>query len=85
MSSTKVEVTPEVRKLRAQMARSLWDVDMKDTEFSDRKARNAKYAEDRGAYRKRAANLLRRLAKRGVTKIPAPTKDAAIEGADTEE
>lgn len=74
MSGTEKKPTPEVKRLRSQMARSLWDVDMKGTEFPDRKARNEKFVEDRAAYRKRAAVLLRHLAKRGVTMSPAPAK-----------
>ncbi len=82
MPDTKTKPTPEQKKLRTKLARTLWDVDVKDTDFPDMKARNEEFAEVRGAYRKRAAMVLRRLEKRGVTMILDP--NAGADG-DTDE
>ena len=65
-------------KLRNLMAKVMWDVDNKATEFADMKTRQEKFAEVRDEYRKRAVAVVRQLKRRGV-EITPPASDSADE------
>lgn len=77
MSETKdTAIKQEHVQLRNQVARVMWDVDVKGVEFQGISDRNEKYSEVREDYQRRAAAIVRQLKKRGVEMTPAASDSA---------
>ena len=68
--TTETAASPELiaeKKIRAVLARTLWQADNADQSFADNTARKAAYKEQRRAYFGKARKLAKQLNKKGIS------------------